>query len=209
MATKLSLRVHRVKCVDETGGWLAEKVGNDEIYLGGFAVTNQNGDTVKIAPVSIYGGFDDGDVKVFNPPKVFHTINIPASGGWPKTFAVGLVLIEKDAGGMVGAVTQIANFFEEKLKEKLAQSAVAGAVPILAGVLLKQAIIAIAPAVLSYVKSAIFAAFSDEIFTPNLVTVDIPSANFTWAGSMDSAEKTVEFRDHSGTYQLTYDWKLS
>lgn len=209
MATKLSLRVHRVKCVDETGGWLAEKVGNDEIYLGGFAVNNPNGETVKINPVSIYNDFDDGDVKVFNPPKVFHTINIPAAGGWPKTFAVGLILIEKDAGGMVGAVTKIANFFEEKLKEKLAQSPVAGAAPLLAGALLRQAIIVIGPPVINYVKHTIMSAFADEIFTPQMAIIDIPSANFTWSGSMDSAEKTVEFRDHSGTYQLTYDWKLS
>lgn len=209
MATKLSLRVHRVKCVDETGGRWAEKVGNDEIYLGGFAVTNQNGDTVKIDPVSIYSDFDDGDVKVFNPPMVFHTVTIPNSGDWPKTFAIGLILIEKDAGGMVGAVTKITDFFETELKKKLAQPAVAGAAPLIAGALLKYAIIAIAPTVISYVKQKIVSVFSDEIFMPNMATVDISSANFTWSGSTDSAQKTIEFRDHGGIYQVTYDWKLS
>lgn len=35
MSTQLNLRIHQVKCVDETGGRWAEKFGNDEIYLGG------------------------------------------------------------------------------------------------------------------------------------------------------------------------------
>ncbi len=208
MATKLSLRVHKVKCVDETGGWFAEKIGNDEIYLGGFAVINQKGDTVKINPVSIYADFDDGDVKVFNPPKVFHTINM-GSGSGAKTFAVGLVLVERDAGGMVDAVTKITEFAQSKIKEKLAQQAGSGVAPLLSAALLKQALAFAAPFVIDFVKKKIISAFNDEIFTPSLASVDIPSPNFTWGGSTNSAEKTVEFRDHDGTYQLTYDWELS
>lgn len=209
MATKLSLRVHRVKCVDETGGRFAERVGNDEIYLGGFAVVNQNGDTTKINPVSIYPHFDDGDVKVFNPPMTFTTISINNAGSWPKTFAVGLILIEKDQGGMVEAVKKITDFFQNKLKEKLAQPQVSGVAPLVGGALLKQAIVVIAPVVLNYVKRLIISAFNDEIFTHNTVLVDLNSATHNWSGSSNSAEKTVEFRDHSGIYQLTYDWMLS
>lgn len=211
MATQLSLRVHKVKCVDETGGWLAEKVGNDEIYLGGFSVVNQNGDTAKINPVSIYPHFDDGDVKVFNPPKVFNTININGPGAFPKTFAVGLVLVEKDAGGMSDAVTKITDFAQAKIKEKLAEKSAPkpGVAPLIGGALLKEALLVAAPIVLDFVKKKIVSAFNDEIFTPSIATIDIPSPDFTWSGSMDSAEKTVEFRDHSGVYQLTYDWSLN
>jgi hypothetical protein len=209
MATKLSLRIHQVKCVDETGGWIAERVGDDEIYLGGFAVINANGDTQKINPVSIYPNFDDGDVKVFNPPKVFHTINMGVANE-PKTFAVGLVLIEKDAGGMTTAVTRITEFAETKIKERLALlRANPGVVPLLGAALLKSVLIFVAPHIIDFVKRSIISAFNDEIFTPNIATVDIPSPNFTWSGSLDSAQKTVSFRDHDGTYQLTYDWLLS
>jgi hypothetical protein len=208
MATKLTLRVHKVKCVDETGGWLAEKAGNDEIYLGGFAVTHQNGETVKINPISIYPHFDDGDVKVFNPPLQFHTINLANAEAWPRTYAVGLVLVERDRGGMVEAVTKIADFFEVKLKERLAapQPAAAALIP---AALLKQAIVFVAPILFTHVKNVIIRAFEDEIFTPQIATLDLPDKDFTWSGRPDSAEKTVRFSGHDGTYDLTYDWLLS
>lgn len=208
MATKLSLRIHKVKCVDETGGAFAERVGNDEIYLGGFAVINQAGETIKIDPVSIYPDFDDGDVKVFSPAKLFHTINLSAGEAYPRTYALGLVLVERDRGGMVEAVKKITDFFEAKLKEKLAQPRPAGLLPVAVGVLLKQAIIIIAPTVLSYVRNTIVQAFADEIFTPKVAMIELPTKDFTFPGG-NSPDETVEFRDHGGIYQLTYDWVLS
>ena len=213
MSTRLSLRIHKVKCVDETNGKWVEKVGNDEIYLGGFVVA-ENGNTTAIPPISIYPHFDDGDVKTFNPPKVFHTINLPA-GNWeqPKGFGIGLTLIEKDAGGMASAVSKIADFAEKKIKERLAQgeaprtasaSAAAAVSPLI--------IIAIewaAPHVFDYVRKKLMAAINDDIFTPQIATLSLPSSSFTWSGSTDSAEKTVRFRNHGGVYDLTYDWKLN
>ncbi len=225
MSTKLSLRIHRVKCVDETGGRFAERVGNDEIYLGGFVV-GQDGSTTAINPVSIYPHFDDGDVKTFNPPKIFHTLTLPVGGAWPKGFGIGLVLVERDAGGMVDAVKKIADFAEAKIKEKLNGSAtdVANARSVIANAmtegnaeraaaaippLLLTAIQLAAPFILDYVKRVIIGAFADEIFTPQMATLELSSANFKWGGTTDSAEKTVRFRDHSGIYDLTYDWQLS
>ncbi len=220
MSTKLSLRVHKVACLDESGGKYAERIGNDEIYLGGFVVA-ESGDTTSINPVSIYPHFDDGDVKVFNPPKVFKTIDLP-QGVWaqPKGFGIGLVLIEKDAGDMVAAVTKIADFAERTIKEKLeslgrernnvtaARSAVAAPAVALAPLVIVAIEIA-APVVLDYVKNLIIRAFRDEIFPPQIATLQLPSSTFTWSGATDSAEKTVAFRAHGAHYTLTYDWKLS
>ena len=211
MSTKLSLRIHSVKCIDETGGKYAEKFGNDEIYLGGFSV-NEKGETVKISPVSIYADFDDGDIKKFNPPKVFKTFPLP-SGGKNMGFAVGLVLIERDAGGMVSAVEKITTKAAELLKAKLKEAqTVRAQSPAAAAVLTPLIIEALklaAPYIIDYAKKFIVSAFSDEIFTPQFANVTIKDTSFTWAGHKDSAEKKVIFRDHSGIYELTYDWLLS
>ena len=220
------MRVHSVKCVDETGGRIAERVGNDEIYLGGFVV-DESGNTKAISPTSIYPHFDDGDIKIFNPPKIFNTITLPSGGSWPKGFGIGLILIERDAGGMVEAVTKIADFAEEKIKEKLngPASEVANARSVIAKataggesartlaavppVLITIAIELALPLILTYVKRTIIGAFVDEVFTPQIATLELPSSNFTWLGANDSAEKIVRFRDHDGVYDLTYDWQLS
>lgn len=215
MSKQLSLRVHKVTCRDETNGKYVEMVGNDEIYLGGFAV-NEKAETVQISPVSIYPHFDDGDVKVFNPPKVFHTFQMPTTGDWPKTYAVGLILIEKDAGGMVSAVKKITDFAKAKILEELAKEkkkaeakvnpGIVGSLAL--GPILLEALKAALPYILDFVIGKIMGAFADDVFKPQLATIQIPKADFNWGGTNDSAEKTVTFRDHSGIYDLTYDWRL-
>ncbi len=195
MGTKLSLRVLRVKCVDETGGKWAEKFGNDEIYLGGFSV-NSNGDTTPIAPTSIYPHFDDGDVKVFNPPKVFYTFFPPLS--FPRDYGVGLILIEQDSGGSGEAVKKISEKAQELIKEKL---------PAVGGILGSAISIVIGP-LLGWIGNKIVAGVRDDLFPPQIVTINIPTLNFTWSGSNHSAEKTIRIVGHSGIYELTYDWEF-
>lgn len=216
MSNKLSLRIHRVACIDETNGKYVEKIGNDEIYLGGYAV-NEKGETVEIAPISIYPHFDDGDVKVFNPAKIFYTFPLPASGEWPKGFGIGLVLMERDSGrDLTKAVNQITAFAKQKIAEEFAKEkkkreekkkgleAAVVLTPIVI-MALKYA----APYIIDYVGKKLISALNDDVFTPQLATIEIPSANFTWSGSKDSVEKIVSFRDHGGHYALTYDWLLN
>ncbi|MGH8615960.1 MAG: FG-GAP-like repeat-containing protein, partial [Gammaproteobacteria bacterium] len=50
--------------------------------------------------------------------------------------------------------------------------------------------------------------WGDDIFAPYTVSVEIPSINARWAGSLDSGEGVITFKGHNGTYQLTYDWGL-
>src|SRR4030095_4324829 len=57
--SNLELRLHKVRCVDETGGWFGEKAGNDEIDLGGTAV-DETGDTHTITKFRVASNFDDG-----------------------------------------------------------------------------------------------------------------------------------------------------
>lgn len=222
MSTKLSLRIHRVTCIDETGGKLAEGIGNDEIYLGGFAV-NDKAETTEIKPVSIYPHFDDGDSKVFNPPKIFHTFPLPnAWGTEPKGFGIGLVLIERDTGrDFSPAITKLTEFAKKKIAEKLEEEKKKRAEKKkeeekkskLAGAVLTPLIIAAikyaAPYIIDFAKRQLIRGLRDEVFLPQEATIAITSPSHTWSGSKDSVEKTVHFREHGGHYTVVYDWQLS
>ncbi len=215
MASILQFRVHSVRCADETGGQYAERFGNDEIYLGGHWIL-QDGTTAAISPFSVYPHFDDGNVKVFDPPYVFHEFELGAT--FPQEFGMGMTLIEKDGGGMANAVQRIADKVGEEVRKRLdagqaarkadmARATSAKVQPRLAPVL-AYAISAAAPFVIDFVKRKLMAAISDNVFQPQHATVEIPSADFTWSGSPTSAQQSVEFRDHSGIYQLVFDWNL-
>lgn len=195
MATKLNLRIIRVKCIDETGGWLAERAGNDEIYLGGFSI-QQNGATTKVPTIPIYADFDDGDVKTFNPPAIFHTFQLGAS--LPKEFGMGLILIEKDGGGADNGVLKVAEKAKELITTKL---------PAVGGVL-GAAISVVATPLINWVLNKIIGGIQDDLFPVQMISIKIPSATFNWLGSNHSAEKTIKIKAHDGEYDLTYDWEL-
>jgi hypothetical protein len=217
MASTLQFRVHTVRCVDETGGQYAERFGNDEIHLGGHSIL-QDGTTSPIHPFSVYPHFDDGDVKVYDPPRVFHEFALGAS--FPQEFGIGMTLIEKDAGGMVDAVRKIADKVGEEVQKRLESAKAARKADMTRkaasedgrtralGPVLSYAIAAAAPYVIDWVKRTIISAFSDDIFQPQHATVMIPSASFDWSGSPSSAISTAVFRDHSGVYYVTFDWNL-
>lgn len=198
MGTKLSLRIHRVKCVDETGGRWVEKIGNDEIYLGGFSIM-PNGDTSPISVIPIYPHFDDGDVKVFNPPKHFFTFSVPQT--FPADYGIGLVLIEKDnGGGASSAILQITQKAQELIKDKLPIPA--------AGGILGTVLTTVAAPLLSYILGRIVAGIRDDLFPPQMVAVSLTNSNHSWFGSNNSTEKTLRVSGHGGIYELTYDWEF-
>jgi hypothetical protein len=211
MSQQISLRVHSVKCIDETNGAWAERFGNDEIWLGGYTIS-ANGDTQVIAPWEVYAHFDDGDVKVFEPPRVFHTFAL-APVAFPQELGLGLVLVEKDNGGMAEAIKAIAKLVSEHLKAALARRQSTrpqpGLVGTLAVPLLKWALSEIGPVVAAEVKRRIIAAYNDDVFQPQHVTLSVPSPNMRFSGSMTSARSTLRFRDHDGIYELTYDWQVA
>lgn len=230
MSKKIELRIHRVSCIDETGGKYREKIGNDEIYLGGFTV-NDKGETINIPPFSVYPHFDDGDVKLYNPPKVFQTYQLPAASTWPKegiSVAAGFVLIERDAGNdMSTVITKITELVKKTVAEKIEEEkrkrkeeeekrknqSLNVNMPLFIGLLaLKPILIAVltnyGPEILDFIKRNLIRGLRDEVFQPQVVSVEIPKPDFTWAGSKDSAENTVHFTGYSGHYTLTYDWQL-
>lgn len=184
MASNLRLRIHSVKCVDETGGRWDEKFGNDEIYLGGFVIDPGNS-AYKIAPFSVYPHFDDGDIKIYNPPLEFTDFNLVASQSWPKTVTAGFLLFEKDLGGMKN--------FNDQVFSKLQQE-----IQINPG----NAITKVTIFVAAYLGD------SDDVFPLKTASVSIPHSNHTWNGSTESDGYTIEFRGHQGIYKLVYSWQL-
>lgn len=210
MSQQISLRIHSVKCIDETNGAWAERFGNDEIWLGGYSITAK-GDTQFIAPWEVYANFDDGDVKVFEPPRVFHTFAL-APMGFPQELGLGLVLVEKDNGGMSDAIKAIAKLVSEQLKAVLAQPQAArplpGAVGALAASLLSWALGVVGPLVAAEVKRRIIAAYNDDVFQPQHVTLSVTGRNMRFSGSTTSARSTLRFKEHDGIYELVYDWHV-
>ena len=93
----LELRLHRVRCVDETGGGRFGELGSDEISLGATTV-DESGDTEKVSEQKI-GGFDDGDVKTFAPPRRLTTFDLREGTAFPKAYFATLVLAEEDLSG--------------------------------------------------------------------------------------------------------------
>jgi hypothetical protein len=107
MAT-LNLNIHKVVCVDEIGNWLMEKAGNDEIYLGGVILDNPN--VHKISSFEIYAHFDDGDVKDYDPPRVFYSSDLSQKTVIPDTISATFVLADKQVDGLGGhnqAITRV------------------------------------------------------------------------------------------------------
>ena len=209
MSTLLNLRIHSVKCVDETGGWIAEKFGDDEIYLGGFSI-DANAAAKKIDPFSVNSGFDDGEVQKYNPPRVFATFQLGAHLTKPANFSAGFLLIEKDAGGMLNAIKKLYDKLVAEIAKKKNEAAghangtgVAIA-PIAVGLIWSY----IKPVIYEYVKDKILGWFGDDLFPLQDVTTTIMNADHTWHGKKNSPVSMVEFSGHGGTYQLFYDWEL-
>lgn len=208
MATRLNLRIHSVKCVDETGGYWAEKVGNDEIDLGGFTIDNEN-NTVKIKSTSVGYNFDDGEINRFNPPRVFASFDLGPSFSTTKKFAAGFVLSERDGGNVSGTLEKIVNKLKEYLEQKKTAMVEARAANN------KAASVAVAwlwPYVKAYVISYVLSNYKgwvgDDVFPLQEVSTSLYGSNHSWNGSATSPIEIVEFRAHDGVYQVHYSWEL-
>ncbi len=203
---KLELRLHSVRCVDETGRGTFGEVGKDEIAHGATTV-DESGDTEKVSEIQV-GGFNDGDVKTFAPPRRFATFGLREGTEFPKAYFATLVLAEKDvSGGLSDFLNQLLEKIRERVVAALA-AAIGGAVGASGG-----PVGAIIGAAVGYVVGRVFellkTAFADDIFAPKTVSVAIAALGQRFAdGKTDSPEATVTFEGHGGRYQLTYDWRL-
>lgn len=203
---KLELRIHRVKCLDETDGFLGSEAGDDEIDLGGSTV-DESGDTKKVSAFRVGSDFDDGEQKTYSPVKRFTWFNMNEGTAFPKSYFVTLVMAEADMGGLPDFLNQLLTWVKSKVTAALA-AAIGGAIgasggPI--GAIIGAAVGAVVGLVFDLFKSI----WEDDIFKPATVSVNIPSLNARWpGGKTDSPEGVITYTGHGGKYQLTYDWRM-
>ncbi len=98
MANHATLRIRRVKCVDEIGGSFAEAFGNDEIHCAVFSA-DLRGSTKNSGEFGIWGNFNSGDVKKFNPPKPVAEIDLAGKTGEVKVGCAVLLFENQLTGG--------------------------------------------------------------------------------------------------------------
>lgn len=201
--TKLALRIHRVKCVDETGGNRFTELGEDDIYLGA-TMTDMAARTVAQVPYFKVGGFDDGDVKTYSPPRQILAFNLLDGRPFPRGYGATLVLVERDSGDQMGPfLEELATREREQLRGsfsafKKARSREPSADE--GESLWREAWEQLVkPALKEWWRSV----QKDDIFEPIAVSIRVASA-----GSISGPPTTITYKGHNATYQITYDWEL-
>jgi hypothetical protein len=202
-ATKLEFRLHKVKCVDETGRF---SIGSDEIDMGGTAV-DETGDTHAIAKFRVGSDFDTGEQVTFSPPRQFTRFALTEGTEFPKSYFVTMVLAEIDHGGFPDFLSKLLTKIKEKVIATLA-AAVGGTLGVSGGPIG----VAIGTAV-GFIVGKIFELigrlWGDDVFPPRTVKVSIPSLTAKWpGGKSDSPEGIATFIGHGGKYEVTYDWRM-
>lgn len=203
---KLELRIHKVKCLDETDGFLGSEAGSDEIDVGGTTV-DESGETKKVNAFRVGSHFDDGDHVTYSPPRQFTWFNLNEGTAFPKSYFVTLVLAEADMGGLPDFLNKLLDWAKAKVTAALA-AALGGAIGASGG-----PVGAIIGAAVGFVVGLVFDLFKsiweDDIFKPATLRVNIPSLGARWPGERtDSPEGVVTYTGHGGKYQVTYDWRL-
>ena len=205
-ASKLELRIHKVKCLDETDGLLGSEAGDDEIYLGGTTM-DENGDAEKIDAFLVRDDFDDGEEHIYSPPKQFAAFDLTEGTDFPKSYFATLVLFEVDNGAMHEVLHKLLMWVKEKVTTALS-TAIGSAIggiggPI--GALIGAAVGAAVGLIVDFIKDI----WEDDPFKPGTLRIDIPSYAHRFENdAMDSPEGRIIFQGHGGEYELTFDWRL-
>ncbi|MFE1797687.1 hypothetical protein ACFW9L_16140 [Streptomyces sp. NPDC059517] len=197
---KLALRIHSVKCVDETGEW-----GEDEIYLGGTSV-DESGDTGKISAFKV-GDFNDGGLRRYMPPRQFTWFDlVEGSVKFPRSYFVTLVLAEVDWGGFAKFLNALLSTIQEQVTKAIAIAigTVIGQRGGVVGRIIEEAVHWTLSKLFDYLRSL----WSDDVFKPVTARVVVPSTTSRWASKNISPERTVQYVGHGGAYRLTYDWHM-
>jgi len=196
----LWLRIHSVKCVEETSD-----PGADEMFLGGTEI-DESGDTRKISAFHVRD-FHDGDEKMYDPPKKFTGFNLREGKEFPKSYFVTIVLAEKDWGGLADYLDDLLKWVKKT------------AVPLLTAAIGAEVLSAFGPlgsligATIGAIIGAIFDALSDiwhdDIFIPCTVSISVPGLNKRFAGGKTHSDGgLIRWRQHGGEYTLSYDWQM-
>ncbi|NGO09864.1 hypothetical protein G5C60_20215 [Streptomyces sp. HC44] len=198
----LELRIHKIKCVKETGG----EIGQDDIDLSGTAV-DEDGGTHPVPKFRVRQ-FDSGEVHTYSPPKQFTTFSLTENSKvtFPKVYTVILVLSDADKGG----ISEFLSNLLDKVREEVAKAvtkAITGKLDDPSAAVIMAIGLAVSY-VLGEIVDLLKRVWSDEILKPVAVQTVISSPNSRWAGQPNSPEKTIDFTGKGAHYQLTYDWEM-
>ncbi|MGF1524182.1 MAG: hypothetical protein ACFBSF_17825 [Leptolyngbyaceae cyanobacterium] len=208
----LQLRIHRVKCIDETN---PEWWGSDEIDMGGVATSLNNSSTAKIAPFRVSKSFDDGEEFIYNPPRVFCNFDLQKISGWPKNFLVTMALTEVDSGGFNSFLDKLVQMVRDKVVKMVVEKVAALTGAAIGSVIgaLGGPIGALIGALVGWVIGELFdfiiGLFKDDPFPVWTVNLGLPSIWYRWSGKSDSPEYSFWTEDHGGKYQVWFDWALT
>jgi hypothetical protein len=120
---------------------------------------------------------------------------------------VTFVLSEKDLGGFGEFLTNLVDEVSDEVQGGII-AAVGGFIGLSGGLIGAAIGTAIGYAVAEIIE-LLKSWWKDDVFDPVTGTVTIPSLNHLWQpDSPVSSKRAITFRKHSGTYQLTYDWRL-
>lgn len=221
--SKLRLRIHKTKCIDETDGFLGSEAGDDEIRLSGYLI-DPTGDMEKANFLNLGDSFDDGDVVSYSPPKIFgtHTIKketIKIDGktveiGWPRSYYATLILAEQDNGGFPEFLNDVLNMVKGWVKSKVVTAiatAIGTGVGGSIGGPLGAAIGAVVGALLGWLIDSLIdlfkAIWEDDVFSAVTVAQSLAVPMPTW-GKANSPQGYVWWKGHGGHYKVWYDWEM-
>lgn len=180
----LRLRIRKVKCNDETDGAFGSESGDDEISLGGIKV-DETGDVHKLEAFRVGNSFDDGEVKVYNPPKKFASFDLREGSSWPKTYYVSLVLAEVDNGGLPSYLSDLFAYAKANVTKLVSQAGTAAL-----GAEFGKVVTAIAVAAFQALVDFFTEIWEDDLFPVVTARATIGSLNHLFAsGSRTSSEK--------------------
>lgn len=204
----LELRLHSLRCVDETGypWWFGSEPGEDEMDLGGTQI-DAVGTTTAISKFRAGSSFDDGDVVTWNPPKPFAKFNLTKGTDWPKSYFVVFALAEIDEGGFPEFLDELVKKVAAEVKKHL--GALIGSIIGSSGGLIGLLIGLVVGYAVDRIVEWLISVWEDDVFTPITVSVELASSRARWSnGSYISPEIVSRFTGHDGEYHLAFEWRL-
>jgi hypothetical protein len=206
VTNKLEFRIHKVKCWDETDGFLGTEAGTDEIKMGG-NTTDATGTTRPLSAFRVEKEFEDGVVKHYPTPKVLVDFDLSQGEEWPKTYFVMLVLAEEDMGGLGDFLSELLDSVASAVANAIAEG-IGLTVSALAGAIAAAIILAVVYFIVLGIFELIKTIWEDDVFEPFLQDIEVPSYNLRWAGYTESPQAQAEFIGHGGKYGVYYSWRI-
>lgn len=203
---QVSLRIHKIKCVDETD----PETGDDEISLAA-TIVEPNGNTRKIEPILIRDDFDTGEERVYEPAWNFFTYNLWErfdTAPFPRYCGCLFILSELDNGGLPEKVEEIYTFLRDAVVAALGRYA-GGA--IISGVFAGPLGIVIGIAV-GYLLDKLFDLFKeiweDDMFPPQNIDKYFKDKYSNFDGSFFTPVSTCVIQGFGGIYTIDYSWQM-